>query len=61
MREQYRSDSVPPRNIVDRYALKIDTPLRDQVFARVEKLDRVVYTGFMMPKLEPVKKGKIEY
>jgi len=46
--------------LVDTYGLKIDTALRDQVLARVEKLDRAVYTGFVMPKLEPVKNNKGE-
>jgi dipeptidyl-peptidase-3 len=41
--------------LVDTYGLKIDTTLRDQVLARMEKLDRAVYTGFVMPKVEPVK------
>ncbi|MDD8019050.1 MAG: peptidase M49 [Bacteroidota bacterium] len=40
--------------LVDAYGLKIDTALRDEVLARMEKLDRAVYTGFVMPKLEPV-------
>ncbi|HXF90488.1 MAG TPA: hypothetical protein VNJ29_00995 [Candidatus Nitrosotenuis sp.] len=60
VREQYRSDSVIFCNIVNTYGLKIDTVLRDQVLARVEKLDRAVYTGFVMPKLEPVKNNKGE-
>ncbi|MFA6542114.1 MAG: peptidase M49 [Bacteroidota bacterium] len=43
------------KKLVDTYGLKIDTALRDQVLARMEKLDRAVYTGFVMPELEPVK------
>lgn len=46
--------------LVDTYGLKIDTSLRDQVLARMEKLDRAVYTGFVMPKLELVKNTKGE-
>ncbi len=42
------------KKLVDAYGLKIDTALRDEVLARMEKLDRAVYTGFVMPKLEPV-------
>ncbi len=42
------------KKLIDTYGLKIDTALRDQVLARMEKLDRAVYTGFVMPKLEPV-------
>lgn len=46
------------KKMIDTYGLKIDTTLRDQVLARMEKLDRAVYTGFVMPKLEPVKDKK---
>jgi dipeptidyl-peptidase-3 len=46
-------DFVAAKQLIDTYGFKIDTALRDQVLARMEKLDRAVYTGFVMPKLEP--------
>ena len=46
------------KKMIDTYGLKIDTTLRDQVLARMEKLDRAVYTGFVMPKLVPMKDKK---
>lgn len=54
-------DLAGAKALIDMYGFKIDTTLRDEVLARMEKLDRAVYTGFVMPKLEPVKdaKGKI--
>jgi dipeptidyl-peptidase-3 len=54
-------DLAGAKALIDTYGFKIDTALRDEVLARMEKLDRAVYTGFVMPKLEPVKdaKGKI--
>lgn len=48
------------KKLIDTYGFKIDTALRDQVLARMEKLDRAVYTGFVMPKLDPVKNKKGE-
>ncbi|MBI2429648.1 MAG: peptidase M49 [Ignavibacteriales bacterium] len=48
-------DFAAAKTLIDTYGLKIDTALRDQVLVRMEKLDRAVYTGFVMPKLEPVK------
>lgn len=47
-------DAAAAKTLIDTYGFKIDTDLRDQVLARMEKLDRAVYTGFVMPKLEPV-------
>jgi dipeptidyl-peptidase-3 len=44
--------------LIDTYGFKIDTALRDEVLQRMEKLDRAVYTGFVMPKLVPVKDTK---
>jgi dipeptidyl-peptidase-3 len=46
-------DFAAAKQLIDTYGFKIDTALRDQVLARMEKLDRAVYTGFVMPKLEP--------
>ncbi|MFA6438309.1 MAG: hypothetical protein WCX28_03295 [Bacteriovoracaceae bacterium] len=51
-------DLAAAKTLIDTYGFKIDTALRDEVLARMEKLDRAVYTGFVMPKLEPVKDAK---
>ncbi len=51
-------DAAAAKTLIDTYGFKIDTALRDEVLARMEKLDRAVYTGFVMPKLEPVKDSK---
>ncbi len=47
-------DLAAAKLLIDTYGFKIDTTLRDEVLQRMEKLDRAVYTGFVMPKLEPV-------
>jgi dipeptidyl-peptidase III len=44
--------------LIDTYGLKIDTTLRDEVLMRMEKLDRAVYTGFVMPQLHTQKDSK---
>ena len=51
-------DLAGAKLLIDTYGFKIDTVLRDEVLARMEKLDRAVYTGFVMPKLEPIKDAK---
>jgi dipeptidyl-peptidase-3 len=47
---------------VDKYALKVDIQLRDEVQERVKKLDVVTYIGCVMPMLFPVynKTGQIK-
>lgn len=54
-------DLAAAKALIDTYGFKIDTALRDEVLSRMEKLDRAVYVGFVMPKLEPVTdaKGKV--
>ncbi len=47
-------DAAAAKALIDTYGFKIDTALRDEVLTRMEKLDRAVYTGFVMPKLRPV-------
>ena len=41
--------------LVETYGVHFDPALRDEVVARVEKLDLPSYTGFVMPRLEPVR------
>ncbi|MBI3194835.1 MAG: peptidase M49, partial [Ignavibacteriae bacterium] len=47
-------DLKAAKELIDKYGLKVDTKLRDEVQKRVEKLDAPAYTGFVMPNLEPV-------
>ncbi len=43
------------RVLVETYAVHFDPALRDEVVARVATLDMPSYTGFVQPKLEPVR------
>jgi dipeptidyl-peptidase-3 len=54
MRIKAEGDYKTAKDLVDTYGWKIDTDLRDEVLLRMEKLDRAVYTGFVMPRLVPV-------
>ena len=61
MRIKAEGDLKAAKALIDQYGLKVDTRLRDEVQDRVSKLDIASYTGFVMPKLEPVRdaQGKI--
>ena len=54
-------DYAAAKSLFDTYGIHFDSKLRDQVIARVTKLNLPSYTGFVMPKLTPVKDagGKI--
>jgi dipeptidyl-peptidase III len=54
-------DHPAAKKLFDTYGIHFDPKLRDQVIARVEKLNLPSYSGFVMPKLTPVKdaNGKI--
>ncbi len=54
MRIKAEGDLKAAKELIDKYGLKVDTKLRDEVQERVKKLDAPSYTGFVMPKLEPV-------
>ena len=43
------------KELFDSYGVHFDPKLRDEVVARVEKLDMPSYTGFVQPRLEAVK------
>jgi len=45
------------RELFETYGVHFDPELRDEVVARVDHLNLPSYTGFVMPKLEPVKDG----
>jgi dipeptidyl-peptidase-3 len=47
-------DYPAARELFERYGIHFDAALRDEVVARVDKLNLPSYTGFVMPKLEPV-------
>ena len=49
------------RELFETYGVHFDPDMRDEVVARVEHLKLSSYTGFVMPRLEPVTgaKGKI--
>lgn len=54
MRIKAEGDLKAAKELIDKYGLKVDTKLRDEVQERAKKLDAPAYTGFVMPKLEPV-------
>lgn len=43
------------RQLVETYAVHFDPALRDEIVARVAKLNMPSYTGFVMPELTPVR------
>lgn len=43
------------RALVETYGVHFDPALRDEIVARVDRLNLPSYTGFVMPKLEPVR------
>lgn len=45
------------KELFETYGVHFDPDMRDEVVARVEHLNLPSYTGFVMPKLEPVKDG----
>jgi len=45
------------KKLFDDYGIKFDTKLRDEVVARYAKLNVPSYTGFVMPRLQPLMKG----
>ena len=47
-------DRPGAEELMERYAIRIDPKLRDEVVARFDRLNLPSYTGFVMPKLTPV-------
>jgi dipeptidyl-peptidase-3 len=45
-------DYAAARALFETYGVRIDTALRDEVVARVDRLQLPSYTGFVMPRLE---------
>ncbi len=54
MRIKAEGDFDAAKELIDKYGFKVNTELRDEVQRRAELLDLPLYTGFVMPKLEPV-------
>jgi dipeptidyl-peptidase-3 len=54
-RAKSEGDREAAKQLIERYGVKFDPELRDEVVARYEKLDRPSYTGFVMPKLTAVR------
>ena len=50
-------DYAAAKKLFDAYGVHFDPKLRDQVVARVDRLNLPSYTGFVMPKLTPVQEG----
>lgn len=48
------------RQLVETYAVHFDPALRDEIVARVARLNMPSYTGFVMPELAPVRDAKGE-
>jgi dipeptidyl-peptidase III len=49
-----QGDYASARDLFDAYGVHFDPALRDEVVARVDELNLPSYTGFVMPRLEPV-------
>jgi dipeptidyl-peptidase-3 len=47
-------DYAAARKLFETYGVHFDPKLRDEIVARVDKLNLTSYTGFVMPKLTPV-------
>ena len=46
-------DYAAARTLFETYGIHFDPALRDEVVARVDRLQLPSYTAFVMPKLEP--------
>ena len=49
-----QGDFDAAKALVDAYGTYFDPALRDEIVARVQRVDLPSYTGFVMPALEPV-------
>ena len=54
------ADAPAAKKLFSDYGTAVDKPLRDQVLARFEKLNRPSYTGFVMPQLTARRDAKGE-
>ena len=51
-------DYAAAKELFETYGVHFDPEMRDEVVARVDHLNLPSYTGFVMPKLEPVTDGR---
>ncbi len=51
-------DYAAAKELFETYGVHFDPDMRDEVVARVDHLNLPSYTGFVMPKLEPVTDGR---
>jgi dipeptidyl-peptidase III len=49
-----QGDYAAAKRLFETYGVHFDPALRDEVVARVDRLKLPSYTGFVMPKLQPV-------
>jgi len=49
-----QGDFAAAKALVDSYGVHFEPALRDEIVARVQRVDLPSYTGFVMPHLEPV-------
>jgi dipeptidyl-peptidase-3 len=54
-RMKSEGDYAAAKAFFEQYGVHFDPALRDEVVARVDRLNLPSYTGFVMPKLEPVR------
>jgi dipeptidyl-peptidase-3 len=54
-RVKSQGDYQAGKALVESYGVRFDGALRDEILARVERVDLPSYTGFVMPRLEPVR------
>ena len=47
-------DAAGAAKLFDTYGIHFDAKLRDEIVARVDKLNLPSYSGFVMPRLTPV-------
>ena len=57
-RMKSEGDYGAARTFFETYGVHFDPALRDEVVARVDRLRLPSYTGFVMPKLEPVRDAR---
>jgi len=50
-----QGDYEAARRLVETYGVHFEVALRDEILARVQRVDLPSYTGFVMPRLEPVR------
>ena len=51
-------DYPAARDLFEQYGVRFDPALRDEVVARVDRLGLPSYTGFVQPRLAPVRDGQ---